>query len=170
MDFRALKARDWKATCEVCGKTFSYKDGFDCLSQPGRHSVEPKDYYHLGAGHIQSIRDRRMFAPTLNLRSDMEVRDKVTGQITRLEGVLVHFRESGQYSTSDPQEQYYLDMHPAVVSGREGREAWEKVYFTQQQQLDKANQQLAAVQKEIRENNALLNLQKKGKEDAAQVR
>jgi hypothetical protein len=170
---RALKAKNWKATCIVCGKTFTFENGFECQSQPGRHVIENKEYYHLGAGHIQSLRDRRMFTPTLNLCSDIEVRDKVTGQISRIEGVLVHFREGGKYETSDPQEQYYLDMHPGVMTGQEGRDAWDRMYLTPEQQTAKARGELADVQKQIRESNALLSqvkAQKGADKDAAAVR
>lgn len=170
---RALKAQQWRARCLVCGKEFSYADGFDCEAQPGKHSVEPKEYYHLGAGHIQAIRDRRMWSPTLNLKADIEVRDKITGQITRVEGVLVHFNPGGKYETGNPEEQYYLDMHPGVMFGREGLEAWEKMYYTPEQQLNKAQAQLADTQRQIRESNALLDrikTQKGEKQDAVAVR
>ena len=169
---RALKAKNWEAVCLVCGKRFKYSDGFDCDAQPGKHVIQNKEYYHLGAGHIQSIRDRRIFTPALNLKSDIEIRDKVTGMITRIEGLIVHFREGGRYESSDPEEQYYLDMHPGVVSGSEGLAAWEKMYLTQDQQLQKGQAQLADLQKQIRENNALLERVKtqKGEKDAASVR
>jgi hypothetical protein len=164
MNPKALKARSWEAHCDVCGKSFRYQDGFECEAQPGRHVVAPKYYYHLGAGHIQDARERRKFTPTLNLVADLEVRDKVTGMITRIEGLLVHFRESGRYETTDPLEQYHLDMHPAVMSGQDGLIAWEKMYLTQDQQLAKAQAQLADVQKQIRESNALLTLTRNNKE------
>lgn len=160
MNLKALKAKEWRGQCVVCGKTFSYKDGFECDAQPGRHIVDNREYFHLGGGHIQSARDRRMFTPMLNLVADLEVRDKVTGQITRLEGLIVHFKEGGRYETTDPLEQYHLDMHPSVFSGQEGKDAWDKVYLTPDQQLQKAQAQLADVQKQIRENNALLNFTK----------
>lgn len=170
MNAKALKAKEWRAVCVVCGQKFGYADGFECQAQPGRHTVESKEYYHLGAGHIQSMRDRRIFTPMLNLCADIEVRDKVTGQITRIEGLIVHFREGGRYETSDPKEQYHLDMHPAVCSGLEGKEAWDRMYLTPEQQLHKAQGQLSDIQKQIRENNALLDLQKQKRGDGASVR
>jgi hypothetical protein len=173
MDIRVNKIRDWQARCVVCGETFAFKDGFECTAQPGRHTVDPKEYYHLGAGHIQSIRERRRFTPMLNLAADKEVRDKVTGEITRLEGLVVHFREGGKYETTDPLEQYHLDMHPAVMTGLAGREAWDKMYLTQEQQLNKAQGQLADIQKQIRESNVLLDLtkgKKAGEKDGMAVR
>jgi hypothetical protein len=151
--------------------TFSYADGFECQAQPGRHTVDMKEYFHLGAGHIQSIRDRRIFTPMLNLVADIEVRDKVTGVVSRMEGMMVQFKEGGKYETTDPKEQYHLDMHPSVFSGQEGREAWDKIYLTPDQQLQKAQGALADIQKQIKENNALLDLTKKSKErDAMGVR
>jgi len=165
MDVRGIKARQWEGRCIICGKTFKYADGFECDAQPGRHTLDPKEYFHLGAGHIQSIRDRRIFSPSLNLVSDLEIRDKVTGQITRIEGLIVHFKEGGKYETSDPLEQYHLDLHPAVLFGQAGREAWDKMYLTPDQQLNKAQAQLADIQKQIRENNALLNLTKDNKKE-----
>lgn len=170
---RAIKAKNWKATCLVCGKTFSYADGFQCDAQPGKHVIQNKEYYHLGAGHIQSIRDRRIFTPALNLKSDIEVRDKVTGQIARIEGLIVHFREGGRFESSDPEEQYYLEMHPGVMHGMDGLAAWEKMYLTPDQQLAKSQAQLADVQKQIRESNVLLDRvkqQKAEKENVASVR
>lgn len=165
MNNRLFKARDWQRTCLACGKTFHYADGFECTAQPGRHTVDVVEYYHLGAGHIQSIRDRRQFTPMLNLVGEKEVRDKVTGEITRLDGLIVQFHEGGRYGTSDPLEQYHLDMHPAVLSGQAGKEAWDKMYLTQDQQLVKAQTTLADLQKQIRESNALLDLTKKQKGD-----
>ena len=171
MDARLMKVRNWKNRCLACGLEFTYADGFDCAAQPGRHTVESKEYYHLGAGHIQNIRERRKFSPTLNLKSDMEVRDKITGQISRVEGVLVHFREGGKYETSDPQEQYYLDMHPAVMSGKEGMDAWDRMYLTQDQQTQKAQSQLQELQRQIRDSNALLDrVKSKGEKDGVAVR
>jgi hypothetical protein len=165
LNVRGLKAKNWEAHCVVCGRNFKYQDGFNCEAQPGRHVVDEREYYHVGAGHIQSIRDRRMFAPTLNLVSDMEVRDKVTGQITRLEGLIVHFQPGGKFQTTDPLEQYHLDLHPGVMNGPEGREAWDKMYLTQDQQLQKAQRNLADLQKQIRDNNALLDLTKAQKKE-----
>jgi hypothetical protein len=160
MDTRAMNARSWRGHCIVCGKDFSYADGFDCTAQPGRHTVEPKAYYHLGAAQVPSVRERRFFTPTLNLQGGIEVRDKVTGEISRTEAILVHFRESGIYETQDALEQYHLDQHPALVSGAEGRAAWDKVYLTQDQQLSKAQSTLADVQRQVREQNALLDITK----------
>ena len=151
MNLKALKAKEWRGHCVVCGQTFGYADGFECPSQPGRHTVDPIEYYHLGAGHIQSIRDRRIFTPMLNLDGGVEAGGKVTGAL------MVQFKEGGKYETNDPLEQYHLDMHPAVFSGQEGREAWDKIYLTPDQQLQKAQTQLADVQKQIRENNYLLD-------------
>ena len=156
MDLKAIKARDWRAYCIICGREFSYADGFDCQSQPGHHTIDEKTYYHLGAGHIQSTRDRRLFAPALNLKADREVRDKVTGEIAAVTGVIVHFKDSGIYDTTDPEEQYYLDQHASVMTGEEGKAEWEKMYLTQQQQLAKAQQKLADTQRQVREQNALL--------------
>ena len=165
MNLKQLREKDWTAQCLACGETFKYADGFECQAQPGRHIVDSREFYHLGGAHIQSERDRRMYMVMLNLVPDLEIRDKVTGQITRIEGLIVHFREMGIYNTSDPLEQFHLDMHPAVVSGQEGREAWEKIYLTPQQQLAKAQAQLAETKKEIRENYALLDLTKQQKEE-----
>jgi hypothetical protein len=164
LNVRGIKAKNWEAVCIMCGKKFKYADGFECEAQPGRHSVEPKEYFHLGAGHIQSKRDRDQFTPSVNLVSDIEIRDKVTGQVTRIEGLIVHFRARGRYETSDPLEQYHLDLHPAVRSGTEGLEAWEKMFYSPEQQTAKAQAKLAELQKEIRESNALLDLTKQKKE------
>jgi hypothetical protein len=167
MDAKAMKAKTWRGHCLVCDRDFSFAEGFECSAQPGRHTVEPKTYYHLGAGHIQPTRARRQFTPTLNLQGGVEVRDKVTGEITRTETIIVHFAESGLYETRDPLEQYHLDLHHAVMSGNEGREAWEKMYLTNEQQLSKAQGQLADVQRQVREQNALLDLAKSRKGQAA---
>lgn len=165
MNVKQMKAKEWRGHCIMCGQTFAYADGFECDVQPGHHTLEPKEYYHLGGGHIQSLRDRRMFTPMLNLAADIEVRDKVTGQITRLEGLMVTFKEGGKYETTDSEEQYYLDLHPAVFSGQEGRDQWDKVYLTPEQQMHKAQNQLADLQRQIRDSNALLDLTKAQKKE-----
>lgn len=148
----------------MCGQTFSYGDGFECSVQPGRHTVDSKTYYHLGGVNIQSMRDRRQFQVLLNLQADIEVRDKVTGVITRLEGMTVQFNPGGQFETTDPLQQYHLDMHPSVFSGEQGFEAWKKVYYTPEQQLHEAEARLASLHKEIRENSAVLELTKQHKQ------
>jgi hypothetical protein len=165
LNARGMKAKNWEGHCLMCGKKFNFQSGFECEAQPGRHVVDEREYYHLGAGHIQSLRDRRQFTVALNLVPDLEVRDKVTGQITRVEGLIVHFQPGGKYQTSDPLEQYHLDLHPGVMTGAEGREAWDKMYLTQDQQLQKAQNKLADVQKQIRDNNALLELTKAQKKE-----
>jgi hypothetical protein len=173
LNARGIKAQNWHKVCLVCGKDFTYADGFECMSQPGRHVIDSKMYYHLGAGHIQSHRDRQMFAPLLNLIADMEVRDKVTGRITSMEGLRVHFHERGLYETTDPLEQYHLDMHPGLMTGPEGKEAWDRMYLTRDQQLAKAQAQLADVHKQIRESNALLEAvkaEKGNKKDGVALR
>jgi hypothetical protein len=76
---------------------------------------------------------------------------------------MVHFKESGLYETTDPQEQYYLDQHAGVLQGDEGKAEWDKMYLTPQQQLDKSNQKLADVQRQIKEQNALLDTVKERK-------
>lgn len=165
MNIKALKAKEWRGYCTMCGKTFSYADGFDCDTHPGHHIVDSKKYYHLGGATIQAMKERRQFQVLVNLQADIEVRDKVTGQITRLEGLMVQFHPGGIYETTDPREQYHLDMHPSVFSGDDGLEAWKKVYYTQEQQLHEAQAKLAGLHKEIREETALLDLTKRQKQE-----
>jgi hypothetical protein len=163
-------ARDWTSTCEVCGVTFSYPD-FDCAKQPGNHTVAAKTYYHLGGGHIDNVKERRLFAPIVVLQPDSEMLDK-NGLITRFPAIVVHFRDSGIYETSKPDEQYYLDEKNGVKSGTAGREAWEKMYLTPEQQVTKNQSRLDEIQRQIREGNALLENVKraKGQGDAVAVR
>lgn len=172
MNVKQLRAKEWRGHCIMCGETFGYGDGFECKAQPGRHTVESKEYYHLGGVNIQAQRDRRQFQVLLNLQADIEVRDKVTGVITRLEGKMVQFNPGGKYETTDPLEQYHLDMHPSVFSGPQGREAWDKVYLTPEQQLRKAEGQLHDIQKQIRESNVLLDRtrEKQGEKNHVGVR
>jgi hypothetical protein len=162
----ATNARDWTGTCTVCKQTFQYPD-FECKRQPGTHSLPPKTYYHLGAGHIQDMKERRLWAPMLNLKPDIEVRDKVTGVITRQEGVIVAFGPSGVHTTVDPEEQYFLDMKPGILTGDEGLAAWEKMYLTSEQQLRKSQSTLAEIQRQIKEGNILLDEVKRTKTDNA---
>jgi hypothetical protein len=161
MDVQARNQRDWSATCEICGQTFRYPD-FECSKQPGHHSLPTKTYYHLGGGHIQSIRDRNMFTPMLNLKADRDIRDS-TGVIAHQDGLIVHFLPRGLYETSDPEEQYFLDHKNGVAQGPEGLKEWEKMYLTTDQQLTKAKAQLEETQRQIREGNALLDSVKEQK-------
>jgi hypothetical protein len=157
---------DWTAICETCGNAFSYPD-FDCPKQPGKHTVVGKKYYHLGGAHIQNERERRLFQLSLNLKPDLEVRDKVTGMITREPGVLITLDPGGTYETNDPEEQYYLDHKLGMHFGESGKQAWDKVYLTKDQQLTKANAELDDTRRQIRENNILLEDVKKSKTGAA---
>ena len=49
-------------------------------------------------------------------------------------GITIQFQKSGIYTTSDPYEQYYLDLRVNeggdIVKGKAGLEAWQKVYLT----------------------------------------
>lgn len=156
MDVKARNSREWRATCEVCGAEFAYPD-FECPKQPGHHTIEAKKYYHLGGGHIQSVRDRQLFAPMLNMVADAEVLDKKTGLTHHQDGLVITFNPRGLYETSDPEEQYHLDHKIGVAQGPEGLAEWEKMYLTTDQQLSKTKGELAEMQRQLREGNALLD-------------
>lgn len=141
-------------TCTVCKKGFDYPD-FDCTRQPGKHSVETKNYYHLGGASIQNPRDRRMFSPTVVLNAGKE-RISDSGDSVTLGRVVITFNDGGTFSTSDPEQQYYLDRKHGISEGEEGLKAWQKIYLTPEQRKNVAETELAEIDRKIREQNDVL--------------
>lgn len=135
-------------TCTVCHKEFGYPD-FTCSGQPGNHQLPSKTYYHPGGKHIQDLRDRRRFSPTLILRPACE--SFHDGQQEAGSNQLAVTFKDGKYTTSDAQLQYYLDREAEVKSGDAGETMWRSIYLTDQQQANLAKNELAALQSQLRQ-------------------
>lgn len=161
--------------CLVCHEVVAYDDhkedsGFNCPKQPGKHTLDSKTYYSLGARHVQNPRDRRLFAPLIVLRPAYELRDPITGRITMTKALHVQFIQGGTYTTSDAEEQYYLDRKQGLLQGDEGLRAWQKVYLTPEQQVKLAKDEVAELEsraRQLREGNALLDQVKRAKQAGA---
>jgi hypothetical protein len=154
--------------CTVCNKVVEYPK-FDCTAQPGRHTVEEKTYYHLGGQHVQSIRDRGLFAPLVILQAAYDRVDPDTQEPYRTEAVQVQFN-NGNYSTTDSREQWFLDRRKDILQGPEGLEAWQKIYLTPEKQKRIAEDKLGALNRQIKEANDLLAATKAQKQQPAGAR
>ena len=155
-----VRAADWKAKCQVCNQEFQFKDGFDCKMQDGKHTVETRTYYHLGGRTVNDEKTRRFWAPLIILRPAREGKDPITGEVRNLGGLSVQFGQSGVYTTSNPDEQFYLDTKLGLPWGNDGLKEWQEVYYTPQQLKDVAQAELVALRKQIEESNSLLEATK----------
>lgn len=65
---------------------------------------------------------------------------------------------SQQLTTEDPEIQFLIETKgdQTIAWGEEGRKAWQRIYLTQEQQKDVANAELESINKQIRDQNALL--------------
>jgi hypothetical protein len=141
-------------TCLTCKQGFDYPD-WKCARQPGNHNIPEKTYYHLGGGHIQNVRDRRMFAPRIVLNPGFESLSK-TGDNVTVDRLEIEFNAGGIYTTSEPSEQYFLDKKPGIVSGDEGLAAWQKMYLTQEQRNGILKAEAEDLERRVKESNDLL--------------
>lgn len=136
--------------CKVCNAVVEYPN-FQCSKQPGRHVVESKTYYHAGSATIQSIRDRRKFSPTIILKHEKQRMDENNLIVTE-PGIDVQFFDA-QYTTADPEEQYYLERLGAkneIFWGDEGLQMWRRNQLTDAQQVEIQKAELADLTEKVR--------------------
>lgn len=154
----ATEVKEEIQTCTVCGREISYADGFQCTDQPGPCQLPYKQYYTLGARHIQDRKERRKFALFLILRPAGE--SWVNGQqIVNSPQIAAQFHDS-KFGTTDAELQWYLDREKEVLSGPAGEAAWKEMALTPEQQATAAQQELVALQAKIRsmrEDSSLLD-------------
>lgn len=157
-------AEQWKAKCLACGETVTFErdaahpDGnWDCKKLPGHHKVQEKIYFHLGGGHLQNLRERRGWSPTVILRAGYAITDPKTGAQMMQPTIRVTF-PGQQLATEDPEIQFLVEKKndKSIAWGNEGRREWQRVYLSQEQQKDLANAELESINKQIRDSNALL--------------
>lgn len=137
--------------CLICKQKFEYPD-FGCTKQPGNHVVAEKQYFHPGGKTVQSVRDRYFFGPHIVLVPGITRLDNATGNFQRIAAVEVDFVR-GRFSTTNPEEQYYLDRKPGLCD----EATWENIYLTAEQQVTIAKGKLEDIQRQIKEGNSLLD-------------
>jgi hypothetical protein len=143
--------------CLVCGQQPEYREdgsGWKCSKQPGKHKMAQRTFYDLGGAHIQNLRDRRMWAPTVWLVPAEEIPSN-NGKMISRPGLVAQFEQGGTLTTDDPEMQYHLDRVGAI-SGDAGLKRWREVYLTPEQRLNVAKDELADIERKIQSGNSLL--------------
>lgn len=143
--------------CLICKEEPFYSEdgkGWKCSKAPGKHKMPPITFYDLGASHVQNIRDRRMYAPTIWLVPAEETVGN-NGKFLTKPGVVAQFEQGGTLTTDDPELQFHL-FRKGSLHGPEGLKRWREVYLTPEQRLNVAKDELAAVERKIQEGNSLL--------------
>lgn len=152
-----MKPQDWSDKCTACGKKLTVKAGWDCEATGGRHIVEEKEFYHLGGKDVAEVRQRRLFAPLLVCKPPKERVDPHTGERIPVDGCMVQFEQSGIFRTDDPEKQFYLLTKYGMPWGPEGRKLWNAVYLTDSQQKTVLADELAEINRQIKERNSVLD-------------
>lgn len=148
--------------CEQCGTEVKAPD-FECITG-GNHIVKSKTYYMDDAPSDPGARAPGTFIPLgLPLRdSQTQILNLVPSKkVTR--GHEVHEQmgrnvtfKRGIYETSDPEEQFYLELRQG--KGLVSYERWSEVYLTPQQKSDMKRASLEAELKRLEtERNSLLD-------------
>jgi hypothetical protein len=140
--------------CTECLRPVIYPN-FNAENHAGKHRLPAKTYYHPGGRHIADLRDRRRFSPTLILRPAREYFD-AKQQMAIAESQLAAKFSDGKYTTTDAEEQYYLDRHPEPKTGDAGLEMWRSIYLTADQQTNVKKAELADLDRQINERKGLL--------------
>jgi hypothetical protein len=155
--------------CTVCNAEVEYPKFGPCHKQPGNHTVEPKTYVHGGSSHIQNVRDRRRFSPTVYLKADTEAIG-LNGERIQTPALFVEFADA-RYTTTNPEQQWYLENSASkslpIFWGDKGEEVWRKNQLSVEQQHTLATAELANTQRQIKEANALLEQTKNQKSKAS---
>ena len=145
----------WK--CLECGKKFSAGE-WTCLDGISHHRVEEKTYRCLDAPSDPSTKDAELKngrTVVCNIPPPKRVMEGSDAKWVG-EGSVEFIR--GRFSTSDPEQQYWLDKRPSYNATEE---QWSRVWLSQNQQLEIDRMQLAADRQRLEnERNELLAAQK----------
>jgi hypothetical protein len=156
----------WK--CVNCDETFRVGDWL-CVDKLTNHVVERKEYLladapsdpgHASSGGMDSLRDGRTIIcnipPPQKVMEGDEVKWVGEGHVEFVRG---------RYSTTDPQQQYWLDRKGGFCS----QERWEQVWLSQSQQLQLKEMSLKAREQRLENdrNELLTQVQKQKKEPVA---
>jgi len=158
-----MALQSWK--CKVCGKDFTVGE-WACMDGLTNHVVEEKEYLLADApsdpGHV---------APGSNINTILREGQTVICNIPPPQKVMegdtvkwvgegnVLFRR-GEFHTSDPQQQYWLDRKGGFCT----RDQWNRVWLTESQQLNLERQNLDAMKQRLEsDRNELLSQVKQQK-------
>ena len=159
-----IAAEQWKGVCNACKKEVSFAKGFNCSARPGNHRLESRIYYHFGGGNLQNERERRTWAPLVILIAHPDRLDEASGKMVSVGPLEAQFQAGGMYSTEDAEKQFYLETRvPGIGWGEAGRKNWEKVYLTTAQRKQITEAELVETERQLKENNSLLEQIKKQK-------
>ena len=152
-----------KCVREDCGEQV-VAPNFFCKSGQ-KHEVNPKTYYKDDAPSDPGARTPGTFIPigqplrdskTLVCNVIPERREQRGHEIVTIPGVNAEFAR-GMYTTSDPEMQYWMDVH-AERGGCCSKDRWAEVYLTPQQKSDITRMELEAKLRRMEsENNDLLS-------------
>lgn len=147
--------------CEICGKQVTFPD-FECAM--GNHVVAPVIYYMDDAPSDPGARMPGTFIPIGQpLRDSQTMICNLVPPRKIMRGHEVHEEpgrnvvfKRGMYETTDPQEQFYLELR--MGKGLVDRARWEEVYLTPQQKGDLKRMELEREVKRLEtERNSLLS-------------
>jgi hypothetical protein len=153
-----------------CKKEFKHGD-WECF--PGvKHLVEPKSYYINDAPHCDFVRDPEGLAYRSSRATVYIIPEKASvdelGKKRTDPARAVEFVK-GQYTTRDPEEQFFIERAKIDV----GYDRWFEAYHTPKQKQNIKGNSLEMREKKLRdaqaEENALLERVRKLKEEAAQL-
>jgi len=143
----------WK--CDVCGKKFTVGE-WVCDGQ-SNHTVTRKEYLlndaptdpgHAPNGGMDSLRDGKL--RICNIPPDKTI--VVNGETQRVAGGNVEFIR-GRFSTTDPEQQYFLDKKGGYCT----EEQWEAAWLSNSQQLELERMRLNSMRQRLEaERNELL--------------
>lgn len=148
-----MALQTWK--CKKCEKTFKVGE-WRCVDG-GNHEVEPKTFRSLDApgetgkfvGQPPIVRGRTMVCNIPPPHKEIE------GTDTRWVGMGTVEFINGRYTTTDPEQQYYLEKKGPAYNATE--EQWKNTWLTDTEKLEDTRLQLVAEKQRLEnENNALL--------------
>ena len=158
-----ISPENWKEQCTACGKEVTYASGFKCAAKPGNHRLQNVTFYHTGGRDLQHPFDRRNWSPTL-IYPRADVFNERTGKSIPQPPLEIHFQQTGKLDSDDAEVIFNLQTNSQAVGwGRDGRQTWEKIYLTPESRKNLAEQELARVNAQLQEQNALLEQTKRQK-------
>jgi hypothetical protein len=154
--------QSWK--CLVCDKEFKVGD-WVCLDGTVNHVVEKKDYLTLDAPLDPGKTPQGMLAPIIRGRTvvcNIPPAKKIMedGEVRMVGEASVEFI-NGFYSTSDPEQQYWLNKNPNCNFTED---QWKNVWLTSEERIAEKELNLKAREQRLEnERNELLTQVKKQK-------
>lgn len=158
--------KSWK--CTTCSKDFSQGD-WTCQDGLSNHTVEQKEYLlndapsdpgHIAPGSTVNVALREGRTRICNIPPDKT--RVVGGETEKIPGGYVEFIR-GEFHTSDPEVQYWLDKKGGFCN----REQWNIAWLTEGQQLLMQRQEVEGMRQRLENERNDLLAQVKGRTKAS---